>query len=1181
MSNLTSASGEASVSSGNRSAEAGSIYPQQYFAQPIQTQTVKKKRNLPGNPDPDAEVIALSPKTLMATNRFICEICNKGFQRDQNLQLHKRGHNLPWKLKQRTSKEIRKKVYVCPENSCVHHDPSRALGDLTGIKKHFCRKHGEKKWKCDKCSKRYAVQSDWKAHSKTCGTREYRCDCGTLFSRRDSFITHRAFCDALAEESARAITGNPLLFPQAGTSTSHINLQVQPQFNSHDLHAFSIKKEQQNFNLRQEIPPWLACPPVVGAGPGPPPIDLASSSIFSTRSLDQEFTQTRDLNPNPNPNPSLGPTLPPYHPTASPHMSATALLQKAAQMGATMGGQTCSSPAMMRPYQAHVSPDTGNNTTGFGLNLSSREEMASGFVHDLASFENKAAVPSAGLTGSVTVSDAFGGILNSKKDHFHGTLSKTTTNHLSKAEEGGLGGNDGMTRDFLGLRAFSHSDILNIAGLGNCMSTPHDQNQNQTQNSWQAWEWHHRPDGLQWQRSGAPELQSSSSFSLSPPSELSLLFLLSPLTLPHHKKAYVRKFEIADDMFRKDGTPFQIIGGDLHYFRILPEYWEDRLLRAKALGLNTIQTYVPWNLHEPRQGQLVFDGIADIVSFIKLCQKLDFLVMLRPGPYICAEWDFGGFPAWLLAIEPALRLRSSDPAFLDLIEIWWGNLLPKVAPLLYDNGGPIIMVQIENEYGSYGDDKAYLHHLVKLARGHLGDDIILYTTDGGSRETLEKGTIRGDTVFSAVDFSTGDEPWPIFKLQKEFNAPGKSPPLSAEFYTGWLTHWGEDIAKTDAEFTADALEKILSRNGSAVLYMVHGGTNFGFYSGANTGANESDYKPDLTSYDYDAPIKEYGDVDNAKFKAVRRVIEKYSTASLPSVPSNNEKTGYGRIQLQKTAFLFDVVDIKDHSVMIESENPISMESAGQMFGFLLYVSEYTAINSRRILFIPKVHDRAQVFISCPSEFNGGRPRYVGTIERWSNRPLSLPYKKCVSNISLFVLVENMGRVNYGPYTFDRKGILSSVYLDGKLLHGWKMLSLPFHNLNEVQKISPVIRVAYSEFTEIAARKKSKDKSENSSSEPTFYAGRFVVDKTEQIKDTFISFYGWGKGIAFVNEFNIGRFWPSFGPQCNLYVPAPILQHGENVLVILELDTPSPELVVSSVDRPNFSCGASSSKIHQL
>ncbi|XP_038999082.1 zinc finger protein BALDIBIS-like isoform X2 [Hibiscus syriacus] len=270
----------------------------------------KRKRNLPGTPDPDAEVIALSPKSLMATNRFLCEICNKGFQRDQNLQLHRRGHNLPWKLKQRTNKEVRKKVYICPEKTCVHHDPSRALGDLTGIKKHFSRKHGEKKWKCEKCSKKYAVKSDWKAHSKICGTREYRCDCGTLFSRKDSFITHRAFCDALAEESARF--RNDL-----------INIADQP--NSHLINPIgSIQSNVDAYfapkptSLTEMVAPiWLSqYPPQASLQRVPKEDDNKGDLSESITSLYSNNTQNC-LRQN------------------NTHMSATALLQKAAQMGST------------------------------------------------------------------------------------------------------------------------------------------------------------------------------------------------------------------------------------------------------------------------------------------------------------------------------------------------------------------------------------------------------------------------------------------------------------------------------------------------------------------------------------------------------------------------------------------------------------------------------------------------------------------------------------------------------------------------------------------------------------------------------------------------------------------------------------------------------------------------------
>ncbi|KAK4375384.1 hypothetical protein RND71_006061 [Anisodus tanguticus] len=508
MSSLTSAYGEAaSVSSCNMNNDTtGAIFypPQHHLITPQNQnppQEIKKKRNQQGNPDPEAEVIALSPKTLVATNRFFCEICNKGFQRDQNLQLHRRGHNLPWKLKRRENKEVvRKKVYVCPESSCVHHDPSRALGDLTGIKKHFSRKHGEKKWKCEKCSKRYAVQSDCKAHSKTCGTREYKCECGTIFSRRDSFITHRAFCHTLAVESARAITGNPTIFP------SQMNLQFQqPQynFNSHDQipATFSMKKEQPSDFRHIEIPPWLMtnCQPFLGANPGPPPPNnFSSSSIFpATTRLDQEYTPSQshkglNLHQNPNPNLGAGPTslASAYHSTGesvvSSHISATALLQKAAQLSATISNKasavsanTCPGPAMLTrqvpAHQAHVSV-TADSTKQTDQNLSSREELTNGTTTGPANISGGTGMMTYfsnfanGFEGSTFEDAIFGGFsnLNSKKD-----------NHEYFNED--------MTKDFLGLRPLPvHSDdIFNLAGLVSTTSSEHDHFKNH-KSTWQS-----------------------------------------------------------------------------------------------------------------------------------------------------------------------------------------------------------------------------------------------------------------------------------------------------------------------------------------------------------------------------------------------------------------------------------------------------------------------------------------------------------------------------------------------------------------------------------------------------------------------------------------------------------------------------------------------------------------------
>jgi len=564
----------------------------------------------------------------------------------------------------------------------------------------------------------------------------------------------------------------------------------------------------------------------------------------------------------------------------------------------------------------------------------------------------------------------------------------------------------------------------------------------------------------------------------------------------------MRKLTLSEDQFLLDGQPFRMLSGAIHYFRIVPEYWRDRLLKLKACGLNTVETYIPWNLHEPEEGRFHFDGGADVVAFVRLAGELGLHVILRPSPYICAEWEFGGLPAWLLK-DDNMQLRCNYKPYLTKVDAYFDELLPRLRPLLSTQGGPVLALQIENEYGSYGNDKAYLNYL-KEGMISRGMDVLLFTSDGAEDHMLQGGMIDG--VFATVNF--GSRAREAFAKLREYQPAG--PLVCMEYWNGWFDRWMQPHQTRPVYEVEETLDEMLALGASVNFYMFHGGTNFGFMNGANL---FDTYEPLVTSYDYDTLLDESGK-PTEKYYAVRRVIEKYVELPPLELPPVIASRAFGKVRMQEAVSLFAQLDALSSAVY--KANPEPMEKLGQAYGFILYSTHIAGPRADMELVLQEVRDRALVFADGT---------FAGTVERWDPKgiPLSVP----AEGLKLDILVENLGRVNYGPQLRDPKGITSGVRLGYQFLHDWTIRSLPLTDLKGLT---------------FAAANGAEPL------HPAFYRGRFQINEPA---DTFLRLDGWGKGQAFVNGFNLGRYWDK-GPTRTLYVPASLLREGENELILFEL-----------------------------
>lgn len=597
---------------------------------------------------------------------------------------------------------------------------------------------------------------------------------------------------------------------------------------------------------------------------------------------------------------------------------------------------------------------------------------------------------------------------------------------------------------------------------------------------------------------------------------------------------HVFSFAANGDGFLLDGTPFQIRSGELHPARIPVEYWRHRIQMAKAMGMNTIALYVMWNYHEPTEGTFDFHtDNRDIEAFIRLCQAENMWVLFRPGPYVCAEWDLGGIPSWLLKYSDIqLRTdRATDPRYMHAVERYIDELLPRVKPLMAENGGPILMIQIENEFGSFDSNAAYLEEIRQLwIRGGIHGPF--FTEDGLVQLQQNRSNVAG----GAIALSNGNAAQ-IEAVRKVFPFV---PAMAGEVYPGWLTHWGEHGFQGTSVDLSATLDELMRKNLSFNLYVIHGGTSFGFYAGANVGADSGEYQPDITSYDYAAPVSEQG-VATKRYMQYRSIIARYLSTPLPPVPSPiatilvTDAKGTRQLMPQCYASIWD--NLPAALPYAQTTHPQPFEMYGQAFGFVLY-RKSLALDESGSVDISDVHDYATVFIG--DQYAGGVSRTRMPKERalplkvMYREPVTLPGASSVANESamLEILVEGMGRVNYGHSMIDRKGIAEPVVLHRatgarEVLTEWEVVLLPMDQ-PFIENLRPLCS--------------KPDKA------GLFFIATLSIDT---IGDVYFDVSEWTKGIVWVNGHNLGRYW-NIGPQKRLYCPAPWLKPGDNTVLIFDL-----------------------------